>query len=189
MREKFTALQLATIAILDNALAYDWSVQGFGMLRLYIRKVGRLHIWDYALRYPNVSMVHNHSWDLESQIIFGSLMNTRFVESKDNTGIVCNRQRLITGYDTKMVSPIGQVKLVGSVPEIYVEGTTYSQKAYEIHRTDADDGTVTLMARDEDENGQADVYWPVGVEWGTAKPRKATKEEIAATILKVRVML
>ena len=96
---------MLTVGILDNASSYKWSVQGFGMLRLYIRKVGRLHIWDNELRYPGVSVIHNHSWDLESTIIVGAIRNTRYTAGgfvlKDSTSgqdsaNIYQHQRLVT---------------------------------------------------------------------------------------------
>jgi hypothetical protein len=169
-------LRLAVTAILDNATAYEWSVQGFGMLRLYIRDIGRLHIWDSSLRYPDVSMVHNHSWDLRSTVVSGRLVNTRFWQHK--AGAPHQGKRLITGYQTRDVQDLGVVLLRAQTPEIYIPGDVYHQRASEIHRTDAEDGTITLMERKEDEQGQADVYWHAGTEWGTAKPRPATRDEI-----------
>jgi len=188
---EMTGLQLAVLAILDNATNYEWSVQGFGVLRLYIRRVGRLHVWDSALRYPNVSMIHNHSWDLRSDVVFGHLQNTRYNETSwlpgmSNPEPFC-KQRLVTGYKTHMVSPVEHVELSHYPVEIYLPGDVYQQRAHEIHCTNAADGTVTLMARNEDENGQADVYWPRSGTWGTAKPRPATREEIEATVAKVLV--
>ncbi len=142
-----TPLQIAVLAILDNPYSYKWSVQGFGMLRLYIRKIGRLHIWDSRLRYPNVSMIHNHSWDLESVVVSGRLVNTRFTSVTNfppntylESGIAeYEGKRLITGYDTKDVESLGVVKLFQWTPEIYFPNSVYSQNASEIHRTDADD--------------------------------------------------
>jgi hypothetical protein len=176
-----TSLQLATVAILEHASAYEWSVQGFGMLRLYIRDIGRLHIWDDRLRYPNVSMVHNHSWDLRSTVVNGLLVNTRF-QLVERGGERYSGQRLITGYQTKMVARLADCLLQAEAPEVYQTGATYSQSAFEIHRTDADNGTITIMARKEDEQGQADVYWLANTEWGTAKPRAATPEEVTVVV-------
>jgi hypothetical protein len=157
MRADITALRLATICILDNALSEvnsgrtgfhgnEWSVQGFGMLRLYIRTIGRLHIWDSALRYPNVSMIHNHSWDLKSTVVAGCIRNTRFTR-EPLMGRKYVGQRLVTGYNTRMVTPIEDVRLLDWPAETYLPGDVYAQRAAEIHRTDATDGTVTIMAR------------------------------------------
>lgn len=186
------ALKILTAAILDNAQHQKWSVQGFGVLRLYIRDIGRLHIWDSALRYPGVSLTHNHSWDLKSQVIAGVLENTRFTESIG--GLVSGemmprwkpywKQRLLTGYKSKMVSEPTLVALLDHEPEVYVPGDTYHQRASEIHVTNAVDGTITLMERREDVDGHADVYWPQDCTWGTAIPRRATEAEIEATVAK-----
>ena len=176
-----TALQLTVLHILDHAKEYPWSVQGFGVLRLFIRGVGRLHIWDTNLRYPGVSLVHNHSWSLESTIVAGELMNTRYVE---NVGLNPThwKQRLLTGYKSKTVAEPTKVHLRRLTSEYYRAGDVYSQQASEIHETNALNGTITVMRRDEDENGHADVYWPLGAEWGTAIPRPATPEEVQATV-------
>jgi hypothetical protein len=175
------ALRLAVIQILDHALDYEWSVQGFGMLRLYIRKIGRLHIWDDHLRYPNVSMIHNHSWDLRSTVVCGALANARY--SRDDViGRPYKTHRMITGYNCVTVSPVVDVRLLDHPIERYQPGDDYAQRAHEIHETLAKNGTVTIMQRNEDDNGQADIFWPADCTWGTAKPRAATQAEIQSTV-------
>lgn len=182
-----TPLQLAVLAILDRALSYEWSVQGFGVLRLYIRDLGRLHIWDQDLIYPNVSMIHTHSWDLRSTIVAGVLANIRY--TKDMRGDLYHGTRLITGYHTAHVKALPDTLLLQGPQEMYTAGDVYEQRADEIHMTEAFNGTVTLMERKEDVNGEADVYWPHGTEWGTAKPRKATEREIVEACAKAFRML
>lgn len=185
-RQVIRSLQLAVLHVVDETLNQltadqdlksDWSVQGFGMLRLYIRNLGRLHVWDQALRYPGVSMIHNHSWDLHSTVISGTLANTRF-DVNNGRGDLYHGKRLVTGYQTYDVVDLGKVLLDENFAEFYEAGDSYAQVAHEVHRTDAYNGTITLMLRQEYTNGQADVYWPVGTEWGTAKPRKATAQEV-----------
>jgi hypothetical protein len=63
-----------------------WTVQGFGMIRTYIPgpvydKQFRLNVWDSRLRVPNVSVMHDHPWDMTSWIISGLMINTRYIES------------------------------------------------------------------------------------------------------------
>lgn len=191
-------LRLLVTSILDHARHYTWSVQGFGLLRLYIRRVGLLHIWDSTLRYPNVSMIHNHSWDLHSTIIAGSLRNTRFHERqqpKPNWQPYM-KQRLVTGYNSKMVTDPKLVYLLPKETEVYkpmyacdAPAMVYHQKASQIHITDAADGTITLMHREDDEHGQADVYWSQDCSWGTAQPRLATQVEIEKTVNKALSIL
>lgn len=186
-------LAIAVLGILDAAVKgpkeenpYEWSVQGMGMLRLYIRKVGRIHIWDTALRYPGVSMIHNHSWDLQSTVVSGELQNVRYVSDVSN-GELYWRQRIQCGYDTHVVRPAEEIFLRECAAEHYGPGDVYNQKANVLHRTDAMDGTVTLMERDLDQHGQADVVWPFGSMWGNGKPRLARWSEVQSTI--ARAML
>lgn len=181
-------LRLAVLHILDNAIDYDWSVQGFGLLRLYIRTVGRLHIWDDTLRYPNVSMIHNHSWDLRSTVVSGMLTNVRYTE-ETLIGRPFQTHRMITGYQCSTVTPVRDTRLLEWPREKYFAGDVYTQHAAQIHQTLAINGTVTLMERQEDENGQADIYWPANCTWGTARPRPATIEEIVRTVANATALL
>ncbi len=123
-------------------------------------------------------------------------MNTRFYEipmpsdpREVRPEYRFKRQRLVTGYNTQMVSPVVDACLVPQTQEHYIVGDVYRQHAAEIHRTDAINGTVTIMERTEIENGEADVYWPADCTWGTAKPRRATTEEVRATALKALALL
>lgn len=176
----FNALRVAVLAILENAGGFGWSVQGFGVLRLFVGKVGRVHVWHKGLRYPNVSMVHNHSWDLKSTVVSGRLNNVRYAKSDEGHSMAkpFDGTRLLTGFDCKEIKPLPETWLREKGVELYTPGMEYAQKAAEIHRTDAEDGTVSVMLRNEVENGEADVYWPRGTEWGTAQPRPATEAEI-----------
>jgi len=172
-------LQIAVRTILEQPLAYEWSVQGFGLLRLYMRNDARLHIWDKRLRYQNVSMIHNHSWWLHSTVVVGELRNRRYVRTGlgDDTAMWC--KRLVTGYSTRDVSEPKLVLMRALDVEFYRPGDAYLQAPNVVHETDADDSTVTLMKRNETEgDGQADVYWPADGKWGTAKPRPASTDEI-----------
>jgi hypothetical protein len=190
-------LQLAVMQILDAAVSQiqhdqplygDWSIQGFGLLRLYIRRIGRLHIWDPALRYPGVTMVHNHSWDLRSTVVSGCLVNRRWTEQP--YGERWKRRRIVTGYDCRFVDPVDEdVFLIEEPRDVYHAGDVYSQAAKQIHMTDAEDGTITLMERTEDVNGEADLYWRETERWGTARPRPAMRQEVLSTIQKAYLVL
>lgn len=56
----------------------DWSTQGLGMLRLYLSREVRLHVWHSAFRVPSVSDIHDHPWDFRSDIVCGSVRNVRY---------------------------------------------------------------------------------------------------------------
>lgn len=66
--------------ILTQATSYPWSIQGLGMLRLYLAKDLRLHVWTDQGRVENVSDMHTHPWHFDSEIVAGVMRNQRFVE-------------------------------------------------------------------------------------------------------------
>jgi hypothetical protein len=181
------ALQLATLALLDHGLK-DLSVQGFGMLRFYIRDVGRVHIWDSRLRYPGVSLIHTHAWDLRSTVVSGRIINQRFREGV--IGERFHKKTIVTGYNTRNASPIESVYLLREPREIYLAGETYQQAGHEIHQTEPNDSTITIMERsDAGPDHTADVYWPAGTEWGNAQPRRVALDEVAQVLEDARAQL
>jgi hypothetical protein len=130
--------------ILSNALAFEWSLQGMGMLRLHLPGNYRLHVWDSRYRTPNVSMVHDHlQWGLHSTIVAGRLVNRRYVEADD--GEPYNFTTLKPGYGCYFKHDPKPCSLKELEPDVYGPGESYSQAPAEIHETDAEDGTVTLM--------------------------------------------
>lgn len=165
---------------------HGWSVQGLGMLRLYLGDVARLHIWDPILEAPNVSKMHTHSWRLRSLVVAGTIRNTRFIEAQDipdqPSAMYC-KQRIRAGLGGAVIaSSLGEpsiVRLARRPVEAYSEGQWYQQEAAEIHFTDADTGTVTLVERKADgPGGEADVYYPYGGSWGPGFPRPADEYTI-----------
>lgn len=88
-------------AILENPLIHEWSLQGMGMLRLFLPNNSRLHIWDSRYRAPNVSMIHDHlQWGLTSSILAGSLVNRIYKEVEPPEGQLYNHVLLKPGYGT-----------------------------------------------------------------------------------------
>lgn len=157
-------------AILEKHESYQWTVQGFGMLRTKIANVGRIHIWYSRLATPLVSTMHTHPWPLKSTVISGELVNQRFNEDKAGplkymrAVIKCGEGGGLAG------EPPTEVRLISMPAETYRAGQTYEQRPNEIHRSLPQDGTVTLMERPQ---GMEDamVYWPAGTDWVSAEPK------------------
>jgi hypothetical protein len=165
---------------IDKEIQAMWEVQGLGMLRLKIGDDLRLHIWNPALEFPNVSKIHNHSWDLSSTVICGLIRNEVFVETNDGVGWFWKRD-LVCGVGGRWKNEAALVRLKTKRIEVIEPGQTYSQTANEIHLTEAAPGTMTIMKRKYDgPNGVASIYWPMGDVWGTAEPRAATVEEVVS---------
>lgn len=165
-------------SILSRAAAYEWSLQGMGMLRLHLPDDYRLHVWDSRYRVPNVSMIHDHlQWGLHSTVIAGRLANRRYVESAKGEPFMF--ATLKPGYGCFFKSDPKDVWLSELPVDNYGEGESYSQIPSEIHQTDAEDGTVTLMRKTPTDDESARVFWPIGTYWVSAEPRPATPDEVA----------
>lgn len=172
------ATKVLARAILSNAAAYEWSLQGMGMLRLHLPDNVRLHVWDSRYRAPGVSMVHDHlQWGLHSTIVAGRLANRRYKEHPQ--GMAFMARTLKPGYGYFWKDEAQPTRLVALATDRYGEGQSYSQEPAEIHETDAEDGTVTLMRKTPTEDESARVFWQAGTEWGSAEPRPATAAEVA----------
>lgn len=171
--------------ILKAPEGHKWTLQGMGLLRLYLTPDVRLHVWDSRYRNPGVSMIHDHlQWDLESYVVAGVLRNrryTRFAADAEPRLVRpepyhCRVLRAGMGFEFREDQK--DCLLLARPQEIYKVGESYRQDADEIHETDADDGTVTIMTKTQRGNELATVFWPRGTEWGSAEPRIARLPEI-----------
>lgn len=172
--------------ILEKANQFEWSLQGLGMLRLYLSKEVRLHIWDSRYAVPNVSTIHNHPWSFTSEIIAGAVINVLFRKVMPlNNGQAPDYAK---PYMTAVLQcgPGGCVKtepervmLQQYQQRVYEPGDYYEQKDFEIHQSLPRESTVTIVNRvfnaDPD---HASVFWPEGTNWVSAEPRTATAVEV-----------
>ncbi len=202
--------RLLVKSVLENADRFDWSIQGFGMLRTYLSKSVRLHIWNQAFVVPNVSTIHDHPWDFISDVICGSITNQKYVvlrqhgpgayytdtpnrpefspcyENLEDTHL-CAVIRCGTGGGIdKAACDMGQPQprhLMPFAERKYVAGSVYQQEASEVHETTAVPGTVTIVTRKfKKDTEHARVFFPLGTEWVSAEPRRATPAERASFV-------
>jgi hypothetical protein len=169
--------------VLINPFDWEWSVQGFGMLRTYLdaNKRFRLNIWDSNLAVPDVSLIHNHPWDFYSYIISGKFTNVRYF--KDPNGDEYDWMVIKTGEGGGPDGRSGTIRMSPAIfPQCYHQGDVYNQESTEIHKSMYTNGTVTLNDRTPKlDSEHAVVFWPHGESWVDAEPRPATTQEIAAT--------
>jgi hypothetical protein len=165
--------------ILENPSGYNWSLQGFGMLRLYLSLEVRLHVWDSRFRVPDVSLVHNHPWDFDSYIVAGVIQQRRFLKTEGSTHL---EYIIKAGPGGFLVTNGTPVKLQSLALERYEAGESYTQKADEIHESLPMPGTVTLVTRSftKEDVDHACTYTCNGVPWVSAEPRPATEKEVHA---------
>lgn len=171
------ATKLLVKKILESPFEHKWSLQGLGMLRLYLNKETRLHIWDSRFKVPNVSTIHDHPWDFDSLVVAGRLKQVRFYPYE--AGERYSYSILKCGAGNCERTPPLPIWLNAMAEEDFGEGDSYRQVSCEIHDSRPYDGTVTIIERkftkaDED---HARVFWKEG-DWVSAEPRPATKDEI-----------
>lgn len=174
--------------ILSRPNEFEWSIQGLGMLRLYLTDKIRLHVWSTQHAVPSVSELHNHPWHFTSTIIAGCMANVRYKELKVGNAEWYTewyyKQNLHCGPEGGLVGEPNLVRLRELRREIYQEGESYVQNADEIHASRPFNGTVSVIERTvESDPDHASVFWPQKLgETGfvSAKPRMATKEEVKA---------
>lgn len=188
----FRMLQAAVGEVLAKPLAFDWTIQGLGMLRTYFggndgARSFRLNVWDKRARcVPPASAMHTHPWDFRSLVLAGELRNRRFVEVTlgevvHAPGTLYNYVTILCGLNAGMDGPQGTIRLARCEPEKYFAGQTYQQDADEIHATDFVDGTVTLNERHRQRDGEhARVFFTTDQSWLDAKPRVPTEAEVIA---------
>lgn len=168
--------------ILENADKFEWSLQGFGMLRTYLHEDVRLHIWDSAFAVDEVSTVHDHPWDFTSTIIAGGLKNQRYVI--DPEGDEWNKQMIVCGPGGHTDSEVERIRLRALTPEHYIGGDTYFQSAEELHESIPHDGTVTVIHRNfsRPDRDLATVCFPRDKQWVSAEPGPAHMRDVATIV-------
>lgn len=165
--------------ILEHPLGHDWTLQGLGMLRLYLDDKRRMHIWDDRFKVENVSEVHTHPWNFKSTIIAGTVRN-QICDEVPGSPVTHKRQRIFCGPGGGLEGIADRVRLMEREYQTYNEGDTYSELAREIHVSAPERGTVTIVEREFlEDNDHAYVYWEEG-DWVSAEPRPAEPYEIVS---------
>lgn len=163
--------------ILTNALKFEWSIQGLGMLRLYLSPSQRLHVWSREAKRTDVSTIHDHPWDFDSLIISGSIENLIFENVPQ--GLPHLRQQILCGPGGGVCGAPEEVGLICRTRTTYGSGWSYFQKAEVIHESEPSEGAVTLITRTfRPDTEHANVFYEAGKTWVSAEPRVATAAEI-----------
>lgn len=198
--------------IIEDALTdphqREWSLQGFGMMRLCLddAREWRLHVWDSRYRKACVDSIHNHPWDFQSRVLSGALVNRRYLvhpfgwddgeggperPTHWQTEILCGEGASTVGERVPVVLEeqpleiyVGKPGMNFPTPFVQPKVSDYSQRWDEVHDTEYLDGTVSIVRRSfsREDRDHALVYVPDFREWVDAEPRPATEEEIANII-------
>lgn len=168
--------------------AQGWSAQGLGMLRCYLSKAMRLHVWDRALRVPGVSAIHDHPWSFTSHLLTGSLINVVYerCEAEDPAALPFRNATIQCGGGAHaLAEPVTAFLRVKS-STCYSAGEAYHSSSDEIHESLPEDGTITIIDRTFDKANvdHASVWWAGTGPWVSAEPRPATPKEVLETLHK-----
>lgn len=188
MNEALPIVRALIRPILHDPFDREWQVQGLGMLRTYIEKDVRLHIWNSAFNYCDDSGWHTHPWDFTSYLVAGSIVNTLYIENhRPVEGRMIGadhwhafrKRRIVCGPEGCALSADEPCFLWAATSQEYVAGQSYSQKADDIHTTKPSDGAISIISRKlVHADGSATIYTPADKEWSNAEARKATSDEI-----------
>ncbi len=157
------------VAMLLHPEYYEWRAHGIGFVKAYLdpEKTVRLNIWHSALITPAITAMHTHPWGLRSQIVAGELRNTRWVRRLEGMGDPYLEGKINCGQFNGVEGEPTPVWLADQTPEVYTTGMVYRQRPEEIHHTEFEDGTMTVMTRTDapETEGVASVFWPAGTEY------------------------
>jgi hypothetical protein len=174
--------KLAVQQILQTAHAHPWSLQGFGMFRLYLSKQVRLHVWDARFMVEKVTTLHTHPWAFTSHVLSGLMVDRLLRKGPSMTDDPTHyEQQIVCGPGGGMSSEKVPVRLEPIQIAAYGPGSSYTREASDIHESVYQSGTVTLVERQFlPDTEHAFVYFPLNRTWVTAEPREAKREEIEA---------
>jgi hypothetical protein len=172
---------------------FDWSLQGFGMFRLYISKRVRLHVWDDRFAVPGVTTIHSHPWHFRSTVISGK-MTDRLYEVRDTRNMkrsderLFNKQQIVCGPGGGVAKgPSGGVLApepvyLSLLQEVTIEaGASYGLTSEAFHESVPEPGTVTIIEREFlKDTEHAYVCFPHEETWMSAEPREALPKEVEA---------
>lgn len=157
------------VAMLAHPGYYEWKAHGIGFIKAYLdrEKTVRLNIWHSRFIMPEITAMHTHPWGLRSQIVAGKLTNYRWDRVEGDSGPVFNEGRINCERFCGIEGEPNRVYLARRDAEVYTTGMTYSQQPHEIHHTEFEDGTMTVMTRTPapEAGGIASVFWPVGTDY------------------------
>jgi hypothetical protein len=160
--------------ILQHAEDFPWRMQDLGLmgLRLDDRREYRLHVWDpsYLVNEPPV---HDHPYDFTSTIMAGELINSRYVE--DPAGDDYIRFRYSPGAEDDRRADA--VRLT-STATTFTEGSQYRQLAEELHASQQEPGTVTVIQSQWVETSELTVCVRDAGSWYSGLGRAASHQEV-----------
>src|ERR1700722_4490223 len=171
-----TLTRALVFTILKHAEDFPWRMQEIGLmgLRLDDRREYRLHVWDPSYN-EGEPPIHDPPYDFTSQVIAGEMTNTRYVE--DPAGHQYARFRYSLPAEDQRRSDTVRLS---ATPETVAQGDEYRQLAQELHSSQQQPGTVTVIRCSWGEPRELTVCLRDEDSWRSGQGRDATRDEIKA---------
>ncbi len=155
---------------------------GNGFIQLYLSERKRLHIWSPNLppiRSHN-ARIHDHRYDMISEILWGKLQHTTFDVCIMSTG---NYDMIQLDGASEVRHKPGHILLDKYSREIkhqycFAKGSSYSFNRHLFHDSAADTFTVTIMTKGAE---NSDSFARIIVPTGTKQPTHAFAPEYQPT--------
>lgn len=153
-----------------------WRHAGFGALQAYIREGDtnelRVHIWHPSLIKDGIKesgLCHDHRFNMRSSVLAGRIIQTEFSLSPDPGGewetlhVLHAREAMARGGSFHH-DPVPTGDYFHRTPILFEigEGAGYTFDKFSFHETRAEDITVTLVEKSDQENVNARILAPRG---------------------------
>ncbi len=148
--------------ILRNAKEYPWVVPANGRLTLVLAPDSVvINLFNAHYRQPGTTTTHSHTMDFKSEIIAGEMRQYRYARSSAETPGAAHYGCQELTLDGKLMGEATDCYLLEGPREVYRSGEFYEITAPEIHRSDPEDGTVTLITRQyKTTPASVFTFWP-----------------------------
>lgn len=175
-----TDLYHARLLVLSWMCRLPWRHHGAGMIQAYITPSLRIHVWHPDFVLPGMvdsGAIHDHRFDLQSTVVFGSLVNREYSfesysEWAEGTALVCPRQ-LYEIYEVECatsgktddpvkVSDRPRPVFYREVSVLEGQRYTFPKRAFHMSRPQGDGYVITLVRKFNQEKVRARLLAPQG---------------------------
>jgi hypothetical protein len=151
-----------------------------GLMQLYLTPVHRLHVWvpSLAANKSYVETIHDHRFDLVSVVLHGSVTHEEIHLREDPCGTlrmfeVINAKTAIASGERPDPIPVGEMLSVEKIHTfLFGTGGRYAFPAAHFHRSDATEGSITLVTKLNETSTRARLLAPA-----TDPPRFGFEQE------------
>ncbi len=162
MKREPNATRILVEHILRHAKEYPWVVPANGRLTLVLEPdIVVINLFNAQYRQPGTTTTHSHTVDFKSEIIAGEMRQYRYARTKAETPGAAHYGCQELTLDGKLMGQATDCYLLEGPQEVYRAGESYEITAPEIHKSDPEDGTVTLITRQfKTTPASVFTFWP-----------------------------